>query len=221
MTIEPIAIFHSPFPTKFGIPKQSGLVEELKGRVVFNAEYRNPDYIRGIEGFDRLWFIWEFSANRHTAVSPLVRPPVLGGNEKRGVFATRSPFRPNPIGLSCVKLDRVEFNTPDGPILHISGADLMDGTPIYDIKPYVPYADAFPDTKAGFVDSTPIKRLKVVIPEEFSKRYSPEELTALRKTLELDPRPHYHNDPNKIYGMPFMNDDIHFSVHGEELVIMN
>ena len=164
MEIKPIARFRSPFTSKFGIPKQAGLVEELEGQIVFEPEYRNPDALRGIEGFDYLWLIWEFSANKHRANSPVVRPPVLGGNEKMGVFATRSPFRPNNIGLSSVRLSRVEWDGTNGPIIHVKGADLMDGTPIYDIKPYVVYADSHPDARSGFVDTRKWKRLEVVVP---------------------------------------------------------
>ncbi len=215
MEIKPIARFHSPFSSKFGIPKQSGLVEELEGEIIFEPEYRNPDFIRGIEGFDYLWLIWEFSANRNASASPVVRPPVLGGNEKIGVFATRSPFRPNNIGLSSVRLTGIETDQHRGMILKVAGADLMDGTPIFDIKPYIPYADCHEQARAGFVDSNPIKRLQVIIPDEVAKRFSQKQLEALRKTLELDPRPHYHADPNKIYGMPFMEYDIHFRVEND------
>ena len=158
MEIKPIARFHSPFTSKFGIPKQAGLVEELKGEIVFEPEYHNADFIRGIDGFDYLWLLWEFSANRHKANSPVVRPPVLGGNQKVGVFATRSPFRPNPIGLSSVRLVSVEWESAQGPVLHVAGADLMDGTPIYDIKPYIGYADCHEGVRSGFVDTNPIKR---------------------------------------------------------------
>ena len=212
MEIKPIAIFHSPFGSKFGIPKQSGLVEELEGTIVFEPEYRNPDYIRGIDGFDFLWLIWEFSANKHKANSPVVRPPVLGGNERVGVFATRSPFRPNSIGLSSVKLKNVEWNTPKGPVLHVAGADLMDGTPIYDIKPYLPYADSHENARSGFTGSDKITRLTTVIPDAVASLFGKNELEALRKTLELDPRPSYHSDSVKIYGLDFLGYDVHFSV---------
>lgn len=212
MEIKPIATFHSPFTSKFGIPKQSGLVEELHGDIVFETQYRNADALRGIEGFDFLWLIWGFSANRHAATSPVVRPPVLGGNEKVGVFATRSPFRPNAIGLSSVRLSHVDYDTPKGPIIHVMGADLMDGTPIYDIKPYVTYADCHPGARAGFVDATPIKRLKVYIPDSIKAKLTPQQSEALLKVLELDPRPHYQHDSQKVYGMPFCGLDIHFTV---------
>ncbi len=212
MEIKPIATFHSPFATKFGIPKQSGLVEELEGTIVFVPDFRNPDYIRGIEGFDHLWLLWEFSANKHGATSPLVRPPVLGGNEKMGVFATRSPFRTNPLGLSCVKLLSVELDTPNGPVLHIGGADIMDGTPIYDIKPYLPYSDAHPEATSGFTGPEAIKRLEVIIPDSIATHFTAKQQEALRKVLALDPRPRYQHDPDKTYGVDFLGHDIHFRV---------
>lgn len=209
MEIQPIAHFHSPFTSKFGVPKQSGLVEELRGEIVLDKKYHTPDALRGLDGFDYLWLIWGFSANKHAAASPVVRPPVLGGNAKVGVFATRSPFRPNPLGLSSVKIVSVDF---DKCIIHVAGADLMDGTPIYDIKPYIEYADCHTSVRSGFVDTNPIKRLKVVIPIEIAELFDNDELKALRKTLELDPRPHYHKDAHKVYGMPFAGHDIHFVV---------
>lgn len=215
MEITPIAFFHSPFPTKFGIPKQSGLAKDLPGEIVFEQKYRNADFLRGIEGFDYLWLIWEFSANPHRATSPVVRPPVLGGNEKVGVFATRSPFRPNPLGLSSVLLERVEWRDVRGPVLHVRGADLMDGTPIYDIKPYIAYADSHEGVRSGFVDHRFWPRLQVEIPDEVSACFSSDELFALRQALSLDPRPHYQDDPQKVYGMPFAGHDIHFVVEGD------
>lgn len=221
MEINPIARFHSPFSSKFGIPKQAGLVEELRGEIIFEPQYRNADYIRGIDGFDFLWLVWEFSANKHKANSPVVRPPVLGGNEKVGVFATRSPFRPNSIGLSSVRLDSVEWESERGPVLHVSGADLMDGTPIYDIKPYVEYADCHHGVRSGFVDSNPILRLDVVIPDDVKALFGEDDIKALTKVLELDPRPHYQNDPQKTYGMPFGGRDIHFRVEGSTLLVLD
>lgn len=212
MEINYIAYFRSPFTSKFGIPKQSGLVEELRGRIIFEPAYRNEDALRGIEEFDFLWLLWEFSANRHSANSLVVRPPVLGGNTKVGVFATRSPFRPNPIGLSSVRLLKVEWESAHGPILQVAGADLMDGTPIFDIKPYIAYADSHPDVRCGFVDNHPIERLLVDIPADIARHFTVEEQTAIRKVLELDPRPHYQNDPQKIYGMPFADRDVKFRV---------
>ena len=212
MEILPVAHFRSPFSSKFGIPKQSGLVEELHGEIVFEPKYRNADYLRGLEEFDFVWLVWEFSANRHAANSPVVRPPVLGGNEKVGVFATRSPFRPNAIGLSSVRIERIEWESSRGPVIHVLGADLMDGTPIYDIKPYVVYADSHPDARSGFVDRRSWPKLRVEIPEEVAAHYDASTLAALRRTLELDPRPHYQRDAAKVYGMPFMGRDVHFRV---------
>ena len=215
MEIHPVAYFKSPFTSKFGIPKQSGLVEELRGEIVFEPKYRNADYLRGLEDFDFVWLVWEFSANSHQPNSPVVRPPVLGGNEKVGVFATRSPFRPNALGLSSVKIERIEWESARGPVIHVLGADLMDGTPIYDIKPYVVYADSHPDARSGFVDHRSWPKLRVEIPNVVAAQYDEETLEALRHTLELDPRPHYQNDPQKVYGMPFMGNDIHFRVSND------
>lgn len=224
MEIKPIARFRSPFTSKFGIPKQAGLVEELEGQIVFEPEYRNPDALRGIEGFDYLWLIWEFSANKHQANSPVVRPPVLGGNEKMGVFATRSPFRPNNIGLSSVRLSRVEWDGANGPVIHVKGADLMDGTPIYDIKPYVVYADSHPDARSGFVDTRKWKRLEVVVPEDVAAHLKQQGLTSgkievLKEVLAHDPRPHYQKDPHKVYGMPYEGLDVHFVVSDTTLTV--
>ena len=221
MELQPIAHFRSPFTSKFGIPKQSGLVEELRGEIVFEPAFRNADYLRGIEEFDYLWLIWEFSANPHKAVSPVVRPPVLGGNERVGVFATRSPFRPNPLGLSSVKIESVEWESARGPIIHVLGADLMDGTPIFDIKPYIVYADSHADARSGFVDKRQWPKLQVVLPDELHEVFSEEQLKALRHTLELDPRPHYQNDPQKVYGMPFEGRDIHFRVSDRVLTVLS
>lgn len=212
MNIDPIAIFRSPFNSKFGIPKQSGLVQELEGSIVFEPSYRSEDALRGVEDFDYLWLIWEFSANKHASHSLVVRPPLLGGNDKIGVFATRSPFRPNPLGLSSVRISRVEWKTAYGPIIHVVGADLMDGTPIYDIKPYIPYSDSHPDARGGFTDKRAIVRLQVDIPLKYHDVFTQSQLQALRKVLELDPRPHYHKDGQKVYGMPFLGFDVRFVV---------
>lgn len=220
MDIVPIARFSSPFTSKFGIPKQSGLVKELRGRIVFEPKYRNADYIRGIEEFDYIWLLWEFSVNSHSSNSPLVRPPRLGGNKKIGVFATRSPFRPNSLGLSSVKIEKIEWDTDNGPIIHVLGADLMDGTPIYDIKPYIEYADSHTNIRSGFVDTNEWQMLKVNIPAEIAEKFSSKELETLRNILELDPRPHYQNDPEKIYGMPFMGKDVHFKVSEDTLYVL-
>lgn len=224
MEIKPIAHFHSPFTSKFGIPKQAGLVADLEGQIVFTPEYRNADYLRGLNGFDFLWLIWEFSANKHKANSPVVRPPVLGGNEKMGVFATRSPFRPNNIGLSSVRISRIEWETSKGPVIHVKGADLMDGTPIYDIKPYVVYADSHSEARSGFVDERKWNKLKVVIPEEVKAQLlknglDEAKIQVLSEVLAQDPRPHYQKDPHKVYGMPYEGMDIHFVVCDQTLTL--
>ena len=225
MELKPIAYFHSPFSSKFGIPKQAGLVAELEGQIVFEPEFRNPDALRGMDGFDFLWLIWEFSANKHKANSPVVRPPVLGGNEKMGVFATRSPFRPNNIGLSSVRIDWIEWESIKGPVIHVKGADLMDGTPIYDIKPYVVYADCHPDARSGFVDERKWKKLDVVISDEQkdclrNKGLTDEKIDVLREVLAQDPRPHYQKNPDKVYGMPYEGLDIHFQVKNTTLIVV-
>lgn len=220
MQIEPIAYFRSPFATKFGVPKQSGLVENLMGTIEFVPQYRNADALRGMEDFDYLWLIWEFSANRHAATSPVVRPPLLGGNRKVGVFASRSPFRPNRLGLSSVRISEIEIDTTRGPLIHVLGADLMDGTPIYDIKPYVVYADSHPEARSGFVDKNAIRWLEVVVPDAVAARYSSDELAALRKVLSLDPHPHYHDNPEKVYGMMYAGKDVKFRVEGDVLTVV-
>ena len=225
MEIKPIAHFRSPFNSKFGVPKQAGLVAELEGEIVFEPEYRNADALRGIEGFDYLWLIWEFSANRHAAKSPVVRPPVLGGNEKVGVFATRSPFRPNNIGLSSVRLSHVEWESSRGPVIHVKGADLMDGTPIYDIKPYVVYADCHPEARCGFVDERKWNKLQVEISDTvktflLSQGMTEEKIGILKEVLAQDPRPHYQKDPHKVYGMPYEGMDIHFTVCNQILTVV-
>ena len=220
MTITPIAHFRSPFSEKFGIPRQSGLIEELAGQIVFEPEWRTADALRGIEDFDYLWLLWEFSANRSAHKSPTVRPPLLGGNQRMGVFATRSPFRPNNLGLSCVRLDHVEWQSPQGPVIHVLGADLMDQTPIYDIKPYLPYADAHPDARGGFTDQQSWRRLNVIMSDQCAAMFTPEQLRALIRTLELDPRPHYQDDPDRIYGLMFDGHDVHFRVRGDQLEVV-
>ena len=198
---------------------------ELEGEIVFEPEYRNADALRGIEGFDYLWLIWEFSANRHAAKSPVVRPPVLGGNEKVGVFATRSPFRPNNIGLSSVRLSHVEWESSLGPVIHVKGADLMDGTPIYDIKPYVVYADCHPEAHSGFVDERKWNKLQVEISDTvktflLSQGMTEEKIGILKEVLAQDPRPHYQKDPHKVYGMPYEGIDIHFTVCNQILTVV-
>ena len=220
MEIQPIAFFHSPMKSKFGIPRQSGLVSELTGRIVFEPEYRQMEAVRGLEDFDYLWLIWEFSGNSEAKKSLTVRPPRLGGNRRMGVFATRSPFRPNNLGLSCVRIDRIEEDPTLGPVIYVKGADLMDGTPIYDIKPYVTYADSHPEARSGFVDEKEWQELDVVIPEDIRAQFTTEELETLRKVLALDPRPRYQDDPERVYGMPFGAHDIRFKVVGRLLTVV-
>jgi tRNA-Thr(GGU) m(6)t(6)A37 methyltransferase TsaA len=212
--VEPIAYIRTEFPEKFGVPRQSGLAGALRGTIVFTPQFRNSDALRGLEGFSHIWLIWEFSANRgKDGWQPTVRPPRLGGNERIGVFATRSPFRPNPIGLSCVEIDGIELDTPDGPILHVRGADLMDGTPIYDIKPYIRYADARPHAVCGYVDALQERSLKVIIPKEISDMVTDKSaMEALVQTLSLDPRPSYHDDPEREYGLSFAGMNVRFKV---------
>ena len=212
MQIEPIAFFHSPLTSKFGLPRQGGLAMSLQGRIVFEPAYRHAEAVRGLEAFSHLWLIWGFSANRHDAVGLTVRPPRLGGNERVGVFASRSPFRPNGLGLTCVHIVNIEQLPQLGPVIHVQGADLMDGTPIYDVKPYVRYADSYPDAKSGFVDKNEWDNLEVEIPQEVASCFSEEELQGLREVLSLDPRPQYHNEAARIYGMPYAGRDIRFRV---------
>lgn len=221
MEITPIATFHSPFKDKFGIPRQSGIVSELQGSVVFMPEFRNPDFLRGLDDFDYIWLIWEFSANRHENISPTVRPPRLGGNTRMGVLATRSPYRHNRLGLSAVKIDSISLDTANGPVIFVKGADLMDGTPIYDIKPYIAYADAHPQARSGFVDDNEWNMLHVDIPQSIAVLFSEQQLQALQQTLALDPRPHYHDNPAKVYGMRFLDKEIHFTVDGNNLKVID
>ena len=220
MQIEPIARFRSPLTTKFGIPRQGGLARSLSGRIVFEPPYRHDEAVRGLEQFSHLWIIWEFSANPHQAVGLTVRPPRLGGNERVGVFASRSPFRPNPLGLTCAQIVRVEHDPVLGPVIHVSGADLMDGTPIYDIKPYVRYADCPPEARSGFVDQNEWQPLEVIMADEWAALFSPEEQQALREVLSLDPRPRYHDDPHRIYGMPFASHDVRFRVNDKTVEVV-
>ena len=213
-----IARVRSPFKSKFGIPRQSGVVEEIKSDIVFEQEFRNADAVRGVEQWSHLWLIWQFSENLRDTWSPTVRPPRLGGNTHVGVFATRSPFRPNALGLSCVKLDGVDI-TSGGPVLHVSGADLMDGTPIFDIKPYVPYADAHPEASGGFTDNTEFHRLSVNITPELETKIPENLREGLRGVLSNDPRPQYHNDPERVYGFPFGDFEVRFRVEGDTLTV--
>ena len=214
-----IANLRSDFPTKFGIPRQSGLVEELKATVVFKPEYRNPDALRGLEEFSHVWLIWEFSKAVREEWSPTVRPPRLGGNKRLGVFATRSPFRPNPLGLSCVKLEKIEVDPELGPVLRVSGADLMDGTPIFDIKPYIPYADCQPQATGGFTSTVERRLLQVECPAHLLELVREDRRQALLGVLANDPRPSYQNDPERVYGMEFAEVEVRFSVQGETLTV--
>ena len=216
-----IATLHGAFPTKFGIPRQSGLVEDLEATVVFEPEYRNPDALRGLEGFSHLWLIWSFSQAIRPHWSPTVRPPRLGGNTRMGVFATRSPFRPNPIGLSSVRLKGIVQHPTFGPVLHVAGADLMDGTPIFDIKPYLPYTDAHPQASSGFTADYEGYHLTVRFPEDLLKKVPPEKQAALRGVLAQDPRPSYQEDPTRVYGMAFGGLEVKFSVQDGVLTVLS
>ena len=213
-----IARIRSDFATKFGVPRQSGLVDALESTIVFEPEYRNADALRGLEGFSHIWLVWVFDKAARETWSPTVRPPRLGGNARMGVFATRSPFRPNPIALSCVRLEGIE-ETAEGTVLRIRGADLMDGTPILDIKPYIPYADCKTDAIGGFASAPAGETLEVVIPEELLKKVPEHRQEALRGLLAQDPRPHYHDDPERIYGFGFGGMEVKFSVSGTVLTV--
>ena len=214
-----IARIRSDFSSKFGVPRQSGLVDALTAAIVFEPEFRNADAVRGLEGFSHIWLIWAFHQAVRDNWSPTVRPPRLGGNARMGVFATRSPFRPNPIGLSSVKLDRVEFTNDLGPIIHVRGADLVDGTPIFDIKPYIPYADAHPDARGGFASAPAGATLQVVIPSALLEKVPTDRRKALRGVLAQDPRPHYQNDPERVYGFQFAKLEVKFSVNEQVLTV--
>ena len=214
-----IARVHSDFDEKFGIPRQSGLVEALEAEIVFEPEFRSPEAVRGLEAFSHIWLIWVFSRSAREGWSPTVRPPRLGGNRRMGVFATRSPFRPNPIGLSCVRLLEVVPNTPRGPVLRVAGADLLDGTPILDIKPYVPYADSHPEALGGFASVPKTASLAVEIPPALLERIPAGKRTALLGVLAQDPRPPYQDDPERVYGMAFGGLEIRFQVREDKLTV--
>ena len=216
--IRPIARIRTEFPEKFGIPRQAGIVDELRGEIVFEPEYRREEALRGLEEFSHLWLIWQFSENLDQGWTPTVRPPRLGGNERRGVFATRSPFRPNALGLSCVRLLGIRRDSEVGSVLQVAGADLMDGTPIFDIKPYIPYADCRPEASGGFAPD-PGATLTVVIPEELEGKIPEEKRAALRGVLENDPRPRYQNDPERRYGLSFGGKEIAFRVNSRTLTV--
>ena len=220
VTIRPIAKMRSDFPSKFGIPRQSGLVQELQSTIVFEPEFRNPDTLRGLEGYSHLWLIWQFSEAVRTDWSPTVRPPRLGGNTRMGVFATRSPFRPNNLGLSCVKLLGLEHTPEHGTVLHVGGADLMDGTPIFDIKPYIPYADCQEDATGGFTDTAGDFLLKVEFPQELLNILPESKREAAIQVLSHDPRPSYQRKPDRIYGLTFAGFDLRFRVQDDILTVV-
>ena len=220
-SMQVIARIHTDFATKFGVPRQSGLVDALEATIVFEPPYRNADALRGLEGFSHLWLVWVFDQAIRKEWSPTVRPPRLGGNARMGVFATRSPFRPNPIALSAVKLDHVELTADLGPVIYIRGADLMDGTPILDIKPYIPYADCHPDALGGFAAAPAGETLDVTIPEHLLERLPADRREALRGVLAQDPRPHYQTDPERVYGFGFAGMEVKFSVDGTYLTVVD
>lgn len=219
-TINTIARIQSDFPEKFGIPRQSGLIEELKARIIFEPDYRSPDALKGLEGYSHLWLIWGFSKAVRKDWSPTVRPPRLGGNQRMGVFATRSPFRPNPLGLSCVRLDRLEPTEEYGTILHVSGADLLNDTPIFDIKPYLPYVDSHPDARGGFGSTRKDYQLNIDCPPEIRRQIPAQHQDTLLKVLAQDPRPSYQEDPARIYGMKYAGMNVKFYVEGNTLHII-
>lgn len=221
ISMDVIAVMHSDFPTKFGIPRQSGLAEALQSTIVFEPSYRNPEALRGIEGFSHLWILWQFSQAVRQDWSPTVRPPRLGGNTRMGVFATRSPFRPNAIGLSCVRLLSVEHTQDMGTVLHIGGADLMDGTPILDIKPYIPYCDAHPEAMGGFTQDAGDFILEVDFPENLKQRLPAEKQEAICQVLSHDPRPSYQKDSDRVYGLSFAGHDIRFTVKDKVLTVVD
>lgn len=211
-TVRAIAYIHSDFPEKFGIPRQSGIVEELKSTVIFEPDYRNTDAVRGLEQYSHIWLLWRFSECADKPFTPTVRPPRLGGNTRMGVFATRSPFRPNSIGLSCVRLEKIDFEAPDAPVLHVAGADLMDGTPILDVKPYLPYADSVPTASGGFALQSKEDILKVDFPRKLLEKIPEEKRQPLLRVLAQDPRPAYQADAERIYGFTFAGFTVKFTV---------
>ncbi len=214
-----IARISTPFKSKFAIPRQSGVVDEIKAQIIFEPEYRNTDAVRGLEDYSHIWIIWQFSEAVRDTWSPTVRPPRLGGNKHIGVFASRSPFRPNAIGLSSVRLERVEYTADRGAVLHVSGADLMDGTPIFDIKPYIPYADSHPEASGGFTDTTSFHILNVSLPDKLCDDMPEAIKAALMGVLSNDPRPQYHNDPDRVYGFEFDEYEVKFKVNGDDLTV--
>ena len=215
-----IAHIHTDFPTKFGIPRQSGIIASLQGKIVFEPEYRIPEAVRGLEGFSHIWLLWEFSEAVRDNWSPTVRPPRLGGNVRKGVFATRSPFRPNPIGLSSVRREHIDIDPNLGPVLYVSGADLMDGTPIYDIKPYIAYTDSHPDAVSGFASTPADFLLEVIFPKDLLDKVPADHRKSLIEVLAHDPRPQYQADPERIYGMAFGGMEVKFKVEESQLTVV-
>lgn len=214
-----IAHIKTDFKTKFGLPRQSGLIDDIEGKIVFEKEYQNAEALRGLEDFSHIWLLWKFSRAERDAWSPTVRPPMLGGNKRMGVFATRSPFRPNPIGLSAVRLERIEFTKNEGPVLFVRGADLMDNTPIYDIKPYLPFADSIENASGGFAEKTVDRTLSVIFPEELKLKIPDNKFKTLCSVLASDPRPSYQNDPERLYGFEFAEFEISFRVNEKDLTV--
>ena len=218
--IRPIAKIETDYDSKFGIPRQPGLIPSARGRIIFESEFRNSDTVRGLEDFSHLWLIWEFSENLREDWSPTVRPPRLGGNRRLGVFATRSPFRPNPLGLSVVKLEKVEPETPQGPVITVTGVDMLNGTPIYDIKPYIVYTDAVTDAVSGFAPEPPVRK-NVQADDAVLMKLPPEKRQVLLEVLAFDPRPSYHNDPQRVYGFSFAGREVKFRVEGETVFLLS
>lgn len=214
-----IATIRTDLPTKFGVPRQSGIAESLTGKIVFEPQYRNIDSLRGLEKFSHLWAIWDFSLAHRDEWSPTVRPPRLGGNTRLGVFATRSPFRPNPIGLSSLKIIRIEIDNKEGPVIYVQGIDMVDGTPIIDIKPYIPYTDSHPEASGGFVDDQEFHKLDVGIIDGLTPPFDEVKMNELTEILENDPRPQYHDNPDRVYGLAFSGRDVRFRVDGNSLTI--
>ena len=221
--MEIIAYYKSDMPEKFGVPRQSGLAPHLKGRIVFEEKYSDPNAFDGLEGFDRIWIIWRFDVKDDDSFRAKVRPPRLGGNTYMGVFATRSPFRPNHLGLTCAKIEGVGTDENGRCYIDVSGADMTDGTEIYDVKPYLPYADAYPEARGGFAQEEENRehRLSVTIPDEIRANFPDEQLRGLVEVLSLDPRPSYHDDPNRVYGLSYAGCNIRFSVNGSELTVLS
>lgn len=223
MEIKVVARIHTDFDSKFGVPRQSGIASNLRGRIIFEPEFRNAQALRGLEQFDYIWLLWDFSEAHRESWSPTVRPPRLGGNERVGVFATRSPFRPNNIGLSSVRLIRIDYSCSEAPVLVVEGADLMNNTPIYDIKPYLAYTDSHPEAKGGFTAGQAHAEgevLQVVFPQEMALRFSPDKLEALQQVLSADPRPRYQDAPERVYGFSFAGQEVKFKVDGNILTVI-